>query len=99
MEDDLPLEARASKNAATAIRIDSQGQKAAAIEYYKRACNNLFALASIYRNNLGFVRLWTERANAYQNRAKALKRKNLQLISGIAVAFAILCQNYVDVEA
>lgn len=62
-----------SKNAAIAMRFDSQGFKAEAIKYYQKACNDLLELASIYRGNYPVVKVWIERHNAYQNRIKILK--------------------------
>lgn len=61
----------ASKNAATAIRFDSQGSKALAIEYYQSAIDDLLAIARLYPDyKLNKVNM--ERANAYRNRIRAL---------------------------
>jgi hypothetical protein len=37
-----------SENAAIAIRFDSQGSKAMAIEYYQRAIDDLLTIARLY---------------------------------------------------
>ena len=65
------------KNAAMAIRLDSEGSKAQAVKYYQRACDDLVELARTYSRNYQAVKVWMERHNAYQNRIRALKL-NLQ---------------------
>ncbi|MGC2598003.1 MAG: ATP-binding protein [Nitrososphaeraceae archaeon] len=65
------LENSASKFAAEAIRLDSQGSHNEAIEYYQRAIEALIRLVQIYPE-YKLNRIYTERANAYQNRIKAL---------------------------
>jgi SpoVK/Ycf46/Vps4 family AAA+-type ATPase len=65
------LENSASKCAAEAIRLDSQGSHNEAIEYYQRAIEALIRLVQIYPE-YKLNRIYTERANAYQNRIKAL---------------------------
>jgi hypothetical protein len=45
MDDGQFLAVRAGRYIATAIRLDSQGSKAAVIEYYLRACDDLLRLA------------------------------------------------------
>src|SRR5689334_4660397 len=65
------LENSASKFAAEAIRLDSQGSHNEAIEYYQRAIEALVRLVQIYPE-YKLNRIYTERANAYQNRIKAL---------------------------
>ncbi|HEY7569939.1 MAG TPA: AAA family ATPase [Nitrososphaeraceae archaeon] len=65
------LENSASKCAAEAIRLDSQGSHSEAIEYYQRAIEALMRLVQIYPE-YKLNRIYSERANAYQNRIKAL---------------------------
>lgn len=65
------LENSASKCAAEAIRLDSQGSHTEAIEYYQRAIEALMRLVQIYPE-YKLNRIYSERANAYQNRIKAL---------------------------
>jgi SpoVK/Ycf46/Vps4 family AAA+-type ATPase len=65
------LENSASKYAAEAIRLDSQGSHNEAIQSYQRAIEALIRLVQIYPE-YKLNRIYTERANAYQNRIKAL---------------------------
>lgn len=58
--DDWELRDRANKDKATAIRLDSMGLKAMAIEYYQRAYNDLFNLARIYDGIFHETRIWIE---------------------------------------
>jgi hypothetical protein len=61
----------ASKNAAIAIRFDSQGSKAMAIEYYQRAIDDLLTIARLYPDyKLNKVNM--ERVGAYRNRIQVL---------------------------
>ena len=53
--------------------MDSTGLKVMAIEYYQRACDDIIRLTRIYDGNFKATRTWMDRANAYQNRIKALK--------------------------
>ncbi|MEM2635152.1 MAG: AAA family ATPase [Nitrososphaerales archaeon] len=73
------LENAASRYAAEAIRLDSQGARGMAIEMYQRAIATLIKLAKLYPDyNLN--KLYMERALAYQQRIKAL-----QLAHGINI--------------
>ncbi|MCS7116437.1 MAG: ATP-binding protein [Nitrososphaerales archaeon] len=66
------LENAASRYAAEAIRLDSQGARGMAIEMYQRAIATLIKLAKLYPDyNLN--KLYMERALAYQQRIKALQ--------------------------
>lgn len=63
---------RANENVSMAIRLDSQGHKIEAVEYYQRAIDALDKLVRIYPDyNLNKV--YMERANAYRNRIKAIE--------------------------
>ncbi|MEM2211117.1 MAG: AAA family ATPase [Nitrososphaerales archaeon] len=74
------LENAASRYAAEAIRLDSQGARGMAIEMYQRAIATLIKLAKLYPDyNLN--KLYMERALAYQQRIKAL-----QLAHGINIS-------------
>ena len=66
------LENVASKYAAEAIRLDSQGSRGMAIQSYQRAIEALVKLVQIYPE-YKLNKVYTERANAYQNRIKALQ--------------------------
>src|ERR671931_1150340 len=66
------LENSASKYAAEAIRLDSQGSRGMAIHSYQRAIEALVKLVQIYPE-YKLNRVYMERANAYQNRIKALQ--------------------------
>lgn len=73
------LENAASRYAAEAIRLDSQGARGMAIEMYQRAIATLIKLAKLYPDyNLN--KLYMERALAYQQRIKVL-----QLAHGINI--------------
>ena len=71
------LENTASKYAAEAIKLDSQGSHSIAILSYPRASEALIRLVEIYPE-YKLNRVYLERASAYQNRIKAL-----QMASGI----------------
>jgi hypothetical protein len=61
----------ASKYAAEAIKLDSEGLHQKAILYYQRASEALIRLVEIYPD-YKLNRVYLERASAYQNRIKAL---------------------------
>src|SRR5574341_1288365 len=65
------LENSASKYAAEAIRLDSQGSRGMAIQSYQRAIEALVKLVQLYPD-YKLNKVYMERANAYQNRIKAL---------------------------
>src|SRR5574339_450395 len=69
------LENSASKYAAEAIRQDSQGSRGMAIQSYQRAIEALVKLVQIYPD-YKLNKVYMERANAYQNRIKALQVSN-----------------------
>src|SRR5919205_1870008 len=66
------LENSASKYAAEAIRLDSQGSRGMAIQTYQRAIEALVKMVQIYPD-YKLNKVYMERANAYQNRIKALQ--------------------------
>src|ERR687887_1820016 len=66
------LENVASKYAAEAIRLDSQGSRGMAIQSYQRAIEALVKLVQIYPE-YKLNKVYMERASAYQNRIKALQ--------------------------
>src|SRR5688500_4035327 len=66
------LENSASRYAAEAIRLDSQGSRGMAINSYQRAIEALVKLVQIYPD-YKLNKVYMERANAYQNRIKALQ--------------------------
>src|ERR687887_1874280 len=66
------LENSASKYAAEAIRLDSQGSRGMAIQAYQRSIEALVKLVQIYPD-YKLNKVYMERANAYQNRIKALQ--------------------------
>lgn len=66
------LENSASKYAAEAIRLDSQGSRGMAIQSYQHAIEALVKLVQIYPE-YKLNKVYMERANAYQNRIKALQ--------------------------
>jgi SpoVK/Ycf46/Vps4 family AAA+-type ATPase len=66
------LENSASKHAAEAIRLDSQGSRGLAIQAYQHAIEALVKLVQIYPD-YKLNKVYMERANAYQNRIKALQ--------------------------
>lgn len=65
------LENSASKYAAEAIDFDSQGSRGLAIQAYQRATEALVKLVQLYPD-YKLNKIYAERANAYQNRIKAL---------------------------
>src|SRR3712207_311791 len=69
------LENSASKYAAEAIRLDSEGSHPSAINSYQRASEALVKLVQIYPE-YKLNRVYLERARAYQNRIKALQMAN-----------------------
>jgi vacuolar protein-sorting-associated protein 4 len=66
------LENNASKYAAEAIRLDSQGSRGMAVQSYQRAIEALVKLVQIYPE-YKLNKIYMERANAYQNRMKAVQ--------------------------
>ncbi|MGI0093525.1 MAG: AAA family ATPase, partial [Nitrosotalea sp.] len=72
------LENSASKFAAEAIKLDSQGARGMAIANYQRAIESLVKLIQLYPENK-LNRVYQERTAAYQNRIKALQMNNLEL--------------------
>jgi SpoVK/Ycf46/Vps4 family AAA+-type ATPase len=72
------LENSASKFAAEAIKLDSQGARGMAIANYQRAIESLVKLIQLYPDNK-LNRVYTERMGAYQNRIKALQMTNVGL--------------------
>lgn len=69
------LENSASKYAAEAIRLDSEGSNGLAISAYQRAVEALVKLVQIYPD-YKLNKIYMERANSYQNRIKALQMSN-----------------------
>lgn len=69
------LENSASKYAAEAIRLDSEGSNGQAISAYQRAVEALVKLVQIYPD-YKLNKIYMERANSYQNRIKALQMTN-----------------------
>jgi SpoVK/Ycf46/Vps4 family AAA+-type ATPase len=70
------LENSASKYAAEAIRLDSEGSNGQAISAYQRAVEALFKLVQIYPD-YKLNKIYMERASSYQNRIKALQMSNV----------------------
>jgi SpoVK/Ycf46/Vps4 family AAA+-type ATPase len=66
------LENTASKFAAEAITLDSQGSRGMAIQSYQKAIDALVKLIQIYPE-YRLNRVYRERANAYQNRIRTLQ--------------------------
>lgn len=66
------LENSASKYAAEAIRLDSQGSRGNAIQSYQRAIDALVKLVQIYPD-YKLNKVYMERASAYKERIKALQ--------------------------
>jgi SpoVK/Ycf46/Vps4 family AAA+-type ATPase len=69
------LENSASKYAAEAIRLDSEGSNGQAISAYQRAVEALVKLVQIYPE-YKLNKIYMERASSYQNRIKALQMSN-----------------------
>ena len=72
------LENSASKFAAEAIKLDSQGARGMAIANYQRAIESLVKLIQLYPENK-LNRVYQERMAAYQNRIKALQMNNMNV--------------------
>ncbi len=72
------LENSASKFAAEAIKLDSQGARGMAISNYQRAIESLTKLIHLYPENK-LNRVYQERVAAYQNRIKALQMSNVEV--------------------
>jgi SpoVK/Ycf46/Vps4 family AAA+-type ATPase len=70
------LENSASKYAAEAIRLDSQGSRIKAIQFYQRAIEALNKLIQIYPE-YKLNKIYLERSNAYLNRIKSLQISNV----------------------
>ena len=66
------LENTASKYAAEAIKLDSQGSRGMAIQSYERAIESLVKLVQVYPD-YKLNKIYVERANAYQSRIEALR--------------------------
>jgi SpoVK/Ycf46/Vps4 family AAA+-type ATPase len=66
------LENSASKYAAEAIRLDSQGSRGMAIQSYQRAIESLVKLVQVYPE-YKLNKIYIQRAGAYQNRIEALR--------------------------
>jgi SpoVK/Ycf46/Vps4 family AAA+-type ATPase len=66
------LENTASKHAAEAIKLDSQGSRGMAIQSYERAIESLVKLVQVYPD-YKLNKIYIERANAYQSRIEALR--------------------------
>jgi len=78
------LENSASKYAAEAIRLDSEGSNGQAISAYQRAVEALVKLVQIYPD-YKLNKIYMERASSYQNRIKALQMSNPLYDSDIKV--------------
>jgi len=72
------LENSASRFAAEAIKLDSQGARGMAISNYQRAIESLNKLINLYPESK-LNRVYQERMAAYQNRIKALQMNNVEL--------------------
>ncbi len=72
------LENSASRFAAEAIKLDSQGARGMAISNYQRAIESLNKLIHLYPESK-LNRVYQERMAAYQNRIKALQLNNVEL--------------------
>lgn len=70
------LENSASKYAAEAIKLDSQGSRLKAIQFYQRAIEALNKLIQIYPE-YKLNKIYLERSNAYLNRIKSLQMSNV----------------------
>jgi SpoVK/Ycf46/Vps4 family AAA+-type ATPase len=66
------LENTASKYAAEAIKLDSQGSRGMAIQSYQRAIESLVKLVQVYPD-YKLNKIYIERASAYQSRIEALR--------------------------
>ena len=72
------LENSASRFAAEAIKLDSQGARGMAISSYQRAIESLVKLIHLYPENK-LNKVYQERVAAYQNRIKALQMTNVDV--------------------
>ena len=72
------LENSASRFAAEAIKLDSQGARGMAISNYQRAIDSLNKLIHLYPESK-LNRIYQERMAAYQNRIKALQMNNVEI--------------------
>ena len=72
------LENSASRFAAEAIKLDSQGARGMAISNYQRAIESLNKLINLYPESK-LNRVYQERMAAYQNRIKALQMNNVDI--------------------
>src|SRR3989304_5428472 len=72
------LENSASRFAAEAIKLESQGARGMAITNYQRAIESLVKLIQLYPDNK-LNRVYMERSAAYQNRIKALQMSHIDL--------------------
>jgi SpoVK/Ycf46/Vps4 family AAA+-type ATPase len=72
------LENSASKFAAEAIKLDSQGARGMAITNYQKAIESLVKLVQLYPDNK-LNKVYMERSAAYQNRIKALQLTNVEI--------------------
>jgi len=72
------LENSASRFAAEAIKLDSQGARGMAISNYQRAIESLTKLIHLYPENK-LNRVYQERVASYQNRIKGLQMGNVEV--------------------
>ena len=89
------LENSASKSAAEAIRLDSQGSKLKAIQFYQRAIEALNKLIQIYPE-YKLNKIYLERSNAYLNRIKSLQMSSHVLEDEEAKCVEDIAENDTD---
>ena len=89
------LENSASKSAAEAIRLDSQGSKLKAIQFYQRAIEALNKLIQIYPE-YKLNKIYLERSNAYLNRIKSLQMSSNVLEDEEAKCIEDIAENDTD---
>ncbi|MGI9011330.1 MAG: AAA family ATPase [Nitrososphaeraceae archaeon] len=89
------LENSASKSAAEAIRLDSQGSKLKAIQFYQRAIEALNKLIQIYPE-YKLNKIYLERSNAYLNRIKSLQMSSNVLEDEEAKCVEDIAENDAD---
>ncbi|MGZ5547412.1 MAG: AAA family ATPase [Nitrososphaeraceae archaeon] len=89
------LENSASKSAAEAIRLDSQGSKLKAIQFYQRAIEALNKLIQIYPE-YKLNKIYLERSNAYLNRIKSLQMSSYVLEDEEAKCVEDIAENDAD---
>ncbi len=89
------LENSASKSAAEAIRLDSQGSKVKAIQFYQRAIEALNKLIQIYPE-YKLNKIYLERSNAYLNRIKSLQMSSNVLEDEEAKCIEDIAENDTD---